>query len=288
MRTVFSWSYQGLSDGAARMFRLLGLHPGPHISEPAAASLAGVTRSQARQALAELARAHLAAAPVHGRFTMHDLLRAYAADLALARDGDPGCHAAVHSMADHYLHTAHAAAMLLYPARGKLPLGCPSAGAEPERFTGPKQAGAWLEAEYPLLMAVTALAVDAGLAAHAWQIPWTLTEFQDRHGHWHDWVAAQRTALAAAHQLGDPCAQGYAHRDLGHAHARLGDFAAAREHSEHALAIYQQLGDLAGLARVRYALARLAELQSDPQRALGQACEALTLYQQAVHIHPPT
>ena len=36
-----SWSYQRLSDPAARLFRLLGSHPGPDITAPAAASLAG-------------------------------------------------------------------------------------------------------------------------------------------------------------------------------------------------------------------------------------------------------
>ena len=31
VRAVFSWSYRALSPGAARLFRLLGLHPGPDI-----------------------------------------------------------------------------------------------------------------------------------------------------------------------------------------------------------------------------------------------------------------
>ena len=34
VRAVLSWSYQQLSAEAARMFRLLGLHPGPDISPP--------------------------------------------------------------------------------------------------------------------------------------------------------------------------------------------------------------------------------------------------------------
>ena len=39
LRAVFSWSYQTLTPEAARLFRLLGLHPGPDTSTPAAASL---------------------------------------------------------------------------------------------------------------------------------------------------------------------------------------------------------------------------------------------------------
>ena len=48
VRAVFSWSYQQLSPEAARMFRLLGHHPGPDISVPAAASLAAAAAAEAR------------------------------------------------------------------------------------------------------------------------------------------------------------------------------------------------------------------------------------------------
>ncbi|MBV9381674.1 MAG: hypothetical protein JO242_13520 [Streptosporangiaceae bacterium] len=44
LRAVFSWSYQQLSEEAADLFQLLGIHPGPDISLPAAASLAGTSR----------------------------------------------------------------------------------------------------------------------------------------------------------------------------------------------------------------------------------------------------
>ena len=40
VRSVFSWSYRQLSEPTARMFRLLGLHPGPDFSASATASLA--------------------------------------------------------------------------------------------------------------------------------------------------------------------------------------------------------------------------------------------------------
>jgi hypothetical protein len=40
VRAVFSWSLGNISAPAARLFGLLGLHPGPDITIPAAASLA--------------------------------------------------------------------------------------------------------------------------------------------------------------------------------------------------------------------------------------------------------
>src|SRR5262249_36506921 len=77
VRAVFSWSLPPLSGQAARMFGLLGTHPGPDISVPAAASLAGLAETGARRLLRELARAHLIAEHVPGRYAFHDLLRAY-------------------------------------------------------------------------------------------------------------------------------------------------------------------------------------------------------------------
>ena len=88
VRAVFSWSYRQLSGEAARMFRLLGLHPGPDISVPAAASLAAIAEADARRLLRELARAHLIAEHVPGRYAFHDLLRAYAAEQARHADSD--------------------------------------------------------------------------------------------------------------------------------------------------------------------------------------------------------
>ena len=81
VRAVFSWSYNALGDRAARMFRLLGVHPGPDITAPAAARLAATGGDEARAALNELAAAHLLTEHVPGRYVFHDLLRAYAVEL---------------------------------------------------------------------------------------------------------------------------------------------------------------------------------------------------------------
>ena len=78
---MFSWSYTALTVGAARLFRLLGVHPGPDIATFAAASLAGVSAARIRPMLDELARAHLLTEHAPGRFALHDLLYTYAFEL---------------------------------------------------------------------------------------------------------------------------------------------------------------------------------------------------------------
>ena len=115
VRAVFSWSYRALSRGAARLFRLLGLHPGPDITLGAAASLAGITPDQARAMLAELTRGHLLAEHRPGRYAFHDLLRAYATEQAQTCDDDGARSAAAARVLDHCLHAARAAATLIDP-----------------------------------------------------------------------------------------------------------------------------------------------------------------------------
>ena len=131
VRAVFSWSYQQLSPEAARMFRLLGLHTGPDITVPAAASLTATLLPAARQALRELTTANLLTEHSSGRYGFHDLLRAYAADQAATADDEETRQTATGRMLDHYLHTAYAAALLLKPSREPLILSPPRSGVTP-------------------------------------------------------------------------------------------------------------------------------------------------------------
>jgi transcriptional regulator with XRE-family HTH domain len=82
IRAVFSWSYRTLSLDAARLFRLLGLHPGPEVTARSAASLTRSPPAQVRPLLAELARAHLLTEHAPGRYAFHDLLGDYATEQA--------------------------------------------------------------------------------------------------------------------------------------------------------------------------------------------------------------
>jgi tetratricopeptide (TPR) repeat protein len=278
VRAVFSWSCEQLSGPAARMFRLLGLHAGPDVTIAAAASLAGVDRGQAASAVAELADAHLIAEHAPGRYAFHDLLRAYAAYLAGTTDSDAERRDAVRRVLDHYLHTASAGSSLLNPARPQLPLEPPWRGVSPEPLGGVGDALAWFEAERRVLIAAIMQAADAGLDAHAWQLPWTVWLFFDREGYWHDQVAIQRVAIAAAGRLGDRSRQAHAYRDLGCTFGRLGQLAEARDLCTQALDLHREVGDRMGEARAHNEIAMLAEQQGRIAEALGHAQLSLALY----------
>src|SRR5215470_13301295 len=151
VRAVLSWSYQRLDTEHARLFRLLGLHPGPDITAAAAASLAGADPARTQRALKELARCHLVAEQVPGRFGFHDLLRAYATELVHAEDTDVEHSGARRRMLDHYLHSANAANLLLKPRGEPIVLAAPVPGVVAEELADHAAALAWFEAEHAVL-----------------------------------------------------------------------------------------------------------------------------------------
>jgi tetratricopeptide (TPR) repeat protein len=280
VRAVLSWSYTALSQPAARLFRLLGRHPGPDISAAAAASLAGCPSAETGSLLTELTGASLIAEHTPGRYSWHDLLRAYATEMA-AHDREPEGSAALARLLDHYTHTAHTAAQLLYPNRGPLILATPQPGTSQEQPTDPEQALAWFTAEQAGLLAAVDHAAATGSDIHVWQLAWTLDDFLDRRGCWPDKVAVQQAAVAAAGRLADPTAQARAHRHLAVAYTRLSRFDDAHTHLRHAVELTTQAGDLAGQAATHHNLALLWERQGRNREALDHARQALDLYRAA-------
>jgi DNA-binding SARP family transcriptional activator/tetratricopeptide (TPR) repeat protein len=281
VRAVFSWSCQQLTSSAAGMFWLLGIHPGPDITAAAAASLAGVGLSQARAALAELTATHLVTEHAAGRYALHDLLRAYAAAQAHAEQNPGQLHAATGRLLDHYLHTAHAAARQLNWVHEPITLAAPGPGTTPEQMSTHQQALAWFEAEHKVLLAVVSLAVEAGFDTHAWQLPWTLTNFFDLRGHWHHWAATQHAALAAAQRLNDLDGQACAHHSLGKALIQLCSYDDGSTHLRHALAGYRQLGDQVGEAYVHLALSVAFEREERYRETIIASLQGLKLFEAA-------
>ncbi|MET7935573.1 BTAD domain-containing putative transcriptional regulator [Streptomyces sp. NPDC005322] len=278
-RTVFSWSYRALPPEAARLFRLLAVHPGPDISTAVAASLAGLPVRRTRALLAGLTRAHLLIEHAPGRYTFHDLLHAYAVELAEDHDPADAHRDARHRMFDHYLQTAHTAATLLAPRRmERIPLPPPRPDAMPERLTGQERAEAWLTAERPVLLSVIDHALVTGFQAHAWQLAVTLELFLDRRGHWQEQAAIQRTALGAAQRLSDRIGQAHAHRTLGFAEGRLRRYEEAYRHLGRAVALFTELGDFDGHARTLRSLAFLANTEGHYRQALQHYEPALEHY----------
>lgn len=281
VRAVFSWSFQQLGTTAARLFRLLGLHLGPDITAAAAASLAGSDIVETRRALAELARCHLVAEQVPGRFSFHDLLRAYAAELVGRHDTAAERDAARRRMLDHYLHTAHVAAELLHPRFDLITIAAAVSGVVPEEIADGAAALAWFEAEYAVLLGTVQLAADTGHSSVAWQLAHELTEFFVRRGHWVDWVATEHIALSTAKRHDDRPGQAHAHRSLGRGLGWLGQYDEAHDHLRQSLDLFTELGDVVCQADSYIRISAVFEHQDNPVDALTNAQRALELFRTA-------
>jgi DNA-binding SARP family transcriptional activator len=277
VRAVFSWSYRQLKESGATMLRLLSLHPGPDISVPAAASLAGIPRRQARADLANLAAASLITEVSPDRYAFHDLLRAYAAEQCAAIDSQAERRAAASRVFDYYLHAASGAARTLFSQRSMLAwldVAPPVPGVIREEHDDYDRALAWLRAERHVLIAVISWAATES-DPHAMQIPLVLRTFLHRSGHWHDCLRIVKIALAAAGRLGDLAGQAHAHRLLSTTYNFLGSYQQAERHATQALALYEELGYPMGQGDAHLEIAHMFNQLGRPADTLRHAERAL-------------
>jgi DNA-binding SARP family transcriptional activator/tetratricopeptide (TPR) repeat protein len=249
VRTVFSWSYRHLDAEDARAFRLLGLHPGPDFEPYATAALTGATVPQARRELDTLARAHLIQAAGPGRYCLHDLLRAYARELADALDAGEEQYAALTRLLDCYLHSAAAAMDTLFPAERHRRPRIPRQAIPVPPLADPAAAREWLDAERATLVAAAAPTAAHDWPGHATRLAATLASYLHFGGHFAEAVTIFGHALGAARRTGDRAAEATALNDLGVVDWRQGRLQQAAGHYRQALALFREAGDRAGEAR---------------------------------------
>jgi class 3 adenylate cyclase/tetratricopeptide (TPR) repeat protein len=278
LHQLLSWSHGQLSAPAAAMFALLGVHCGPDITVPAAASLIGGRRAEAGRALAELAGASLAAEHRPGRYVLHDLVRGYAAGHAREDLGQAEIRAAVERSLDHYLHT-----MVIFSS--DIPWiftpAPPVPGVVPEQLADEGELQDWARAEHQVLLQAAAQAAAAGLVTRAWQIFECQAWFLGGQGYWTDWRAAGQAVLAAAEAAGDHTTMGWTHMLIG----RYGTFTGAhgedRIHLDRALNHFRRAGDLPGQAWAHLFAGLACTWTGDWAEAVTHGQPALSLFRQA-------
>ncbi|MGW5052583.1 ATP-binding protein [Actinokineospora sp. NPDC004072] len=271
---VLSWSAEALTADQRQVFALLGIAPGPEIGLLAASSLSNLSTARTRRILRALEEASLLEHDGHGRYRMHDLIRAYAITLNV---DDEVRLAALRRVLDFYTHTAHTADRLLYPHRVPSQLGPPVAGAHPHPLLNSQAALEWFDSEHANLLAAQEIA-----ATHMWHstvrhLAWAMYVFHTRRGHLRSQLAAWRAALAATEHLTDPAPHIQTHRYIGRAYSSLGHHDNAIEHLTKALALAEQHSDPTHRIRTHRVLAWAWERYGDDRQALNHATCALHL-----------
>ncbi len=274
---LLSWSHRQLSPPASAMFALLGVHCGPDITVPAAASLAGVPRPDARRALAELAGASLAAEHRPGRYVLHDLVRGYAAGHARQAFGAAGIRAAIGRSLDHYLHVE----TISFEKPLPFPVAPPAPGVVPEHFADETGLLQWIRAEHQVLLQATFQATAAGLLTQAWQMFASLSLALGGQGLWTDWRAVGQALLGAAETAGDHVALGWTHAMLGWFGMFTGAQDEDRGHLVQALDHFRRAGDLNGQARAHTFASQVDSWNGAWARAAAHCGQALALSRQA-------
>ena len=235
IRTVFSWSYLHLRADRARAFRLLGLHPGQDLDVYTCAVLVDIDLGEARLRIDDLVRANLIEEAGNDRYRMHDLLRAYAREVAEKCDPTEADQAMLR-LFDHYLHTSAAAMTMIAPhdliSRAML---------QPLTSTLPlenaEHAMDWLDAERRNMLTLAEVAANSSWPLLTNQVSALLYRYLTTRAYFGDALTLHKLALEVAHTHGRKDLEGWELLRIGVVHARLGQFEEARAHLTSALNI---------------------------------------------------
>ncbi|MFJ2582422.1 BTAD domain-containing putative transcriptional regulator [Kitasatospora aureofaciens] len=205
-------THRTLDPAPARLFTVLGLHPGTEIDTATAAALADLPPATTRALLARLDALHLLEERTPGRYARRGLIGRYAARQA----ADLGCDerlAALDRLIAHYLATT---------------------AAQP---TGSGEAAAWFRREESAVRAVVLCAEQHGRTVAAWQLAHRagpLYEHTD-HDRTH-WRATTEAGLRAARTCADPAAVARLSTDLAVLLVDRGAHRTAGDHLDRAVA----------------------------------------------------
>jgi DNA-binding SARP family transcriptional activator len=270
---AFASSYRVLEPASQRMFRLLGLVPGPSFDILAAAALSGWTRSEADDALETLIDAHLVEQPTLSVLRLHDLIAVFARQQCDLEETQQARHEAMRRLLDYYMYATDAAEDLIRPSRTDRGPDTPPGVALPVHADR-RAALAWLDGERANVIAAAAAAADGGFAEHAWRIPRHLWGYFEARNLWSEWLACNERALHGLKPGADPLGEARTRLALGVCNKELRRYEEAVGHYTAAADLFDRAGSLSGRAG---ALINLANVH----RRLGDYAEGASCLERA-------
>lgn len=208
---------------------------------------------------------------------MHDLLRAYARELAAADESEDDRHAALTGLFDLYLHTSAKAIDALFPAESSRR---PAVAAPPSpvpQVDEPFAARAWLDAERANLVAMSLHTANSEWAAHATHLSVILYRYLDSEGHFPEGMLVHGQARRAAVLLADTSAEASALRNLASVDFRQGRFASAADLLNLSVSLFSAVGDTRGQTHAVHNLGLVERHQGKFDEAAAHLRQALAL-----------
>ncbi|WP_246154482.1 AfsR/SARP family transcriptional regulator [Saccharopolyspora hirsuta] len=204
IRAALAGSYCWLDPASARLFRLLGEHPGDSVDCFAAAALAGTPAHETFSRLERLASIHLLHETDQGRYRWSDLVRLYAAEVA---EEEPVAerNAAFTRLLEHYMHIADRGLRYVVDSPWHRWV-TPTPTELPEVRTA-QAALTWFRAEETNLHQVLEAAISRGEHEQACHLALSLERFHHRLGDRAAQTELSRRGLGIARDLGDARAQ---------------------------------------------------------------------------------
>jgi tetratricopeptide (TPR) repeat protein/DNA-binding SARP family transcriptional activator/DNA-binding XRE family transcriptional regulator len=272
---AFAVSYRYLDPARQQFFRFLGLHPGTTIDSYAAAALAGLPVSEAAGQLDALHAEGLLTEAGRRRYSMHDLIRRYARDLA-ATDPPATREQALERLLDYYQYTAAQSERLLADQARPGPDAAPQLvpAAIPD-LTDSTQALTWARTERVNLLACLDHATATGQHARIIALTAGTASLLRHDGPWTTAITRHTTAITVARHLGDRLGQANALTDLAEVQRLAGDYGGAVEALEESLDISRDVGNRIGHVGALTGLGAVRLLTGDYGRAVDALEEAL-------------
>ena len=271
--------YRDVPAEAARLHRLLSVHPWPSISAGPAAAAAGLADlATAASLLARLYRANLlerapGGGPGAPRYRMHERVRAQAGGLAIVQDGLAAVVSSLSATLAWYTDFAVEADFRVIdrwhigPRYEALRADAAARLAAEVRYPTDTAAIAALEAERSNLVDAAVLADQHGLADLSWQLAEACWSLFFRLGLYEDWITVYRLGVKGAVGAGNRKAEGRMRTALAFGFLGQGRWTEAEMELTAALEAVRTAGHVTGEATV---------LES-----LGLACLARERYLEA-------
>jgi tetratricopeptide (TPR) repeat protein/transcriptional regulator with XRE-family HTH domain len=253
VRSVFSWSYRSLPAPARTVFQAVGLHPGPDVDLYAAANLAGLPAAETRRAFAELGELHLVTPRPGGRYATHDLLRAYAGEVARAELAPGEVRAALDRLFRFYQHAVVVRFGEYFLGRIDWPR---DPGAPDVPLPDDARAEVWAEAERVNLVATVVHAAGHGHFGYATTVANCFSSYLSTHGYSAESLTVTAVAVDAARGEKDALAEAVALGDLAGTLMRYGRYAETIDRAEESVRLMRSVGATRHEARM---LGNLAE-----------------------------